>query len=61
MLRNKENQPVGPHGQNVQPGLLTWLTGMVHNFVSIGQILTKSVPIDRSWPGLSIGTDLVKI
>ena len=48
MLRNKENQLVGPNGPIVQPGLLTWLTWMIPNFVNIGQILTKPVPLDRS-------------
>ena len=60
MLRNKENPLVGPNGPTVQPGLLTWLTLMVHNFGHIGQISTKPVPIDRACPGLSIGTGLVK-
>ena len=46
MLRNNENPVVGPNGPTVQPGLLTWLTLMVHNFVDIGQILTQPVPID---------------
>ena len=61
MLRNKENPFVGPNGPIVQPGLLTWLTFMVHNFVSIDQISTKPVPIDSPGQDLSIGTDLVKI
>ena len=52
MLRNKENPLVGPNGPIVQPGLLTWLTLMVHNFVSIGQISTKLVPIDGPGQGL---------
>ena len=61
MLRNKENPLVGPNGPIVQPGLLTWLTLMVHNFVGVGQILTQPVPIDTPDHDLSIGTGLVKI
>ena len=61
MLRNKENPLVVPTGPIVQPGLLTWLTSMDHNFVNIGQILTKLVPTDSPGQGLSIGTGLVKI
>ena len=61
MLRNKENPLVGPNGPTVQPGLLTWLTLMTHNFVNTGQILTKPVPIDSPGQDLSIGTGLVKI
>ena len=61
MLRNKENPLVGPNGPIVQPGLLTWLTLMVHNFVNTGQISTKPVPIDSACSGLSIGTGLVKL
>ena len=61
MLRNKENPVVGPNGPPVQPGLLTWSTLMVHNFVNIGQISTKPVPIDDPDQDLSIGTGLVKI
>ena len=61
LLRNKANQLVGPNGPIVQPGLLTWLTLMVHNFVDIGQILTQPVPIDSPDQDLSIGTRLVKI
>ena len=61
MLRNKENPLVGPNGPSDQPGLLTWLTLMVHNFVNIGQILTKPVSIDSPGQDLSIGTGLVEI
>ena len=61
MLRNKENALVGHNDPIVQPGLLTWLTLMAHNFVSIGQISTKPVPIDSPGQDLSIGTGLVKI
>ena len=31
------------------------------NFLNIGRILTKPVPIERSRPGLSIDTGVVKI
>ena len=61
LLRNKENPLVGPIGPIVKPGLLTWLTLMVHNFVSIGQVLTQPVPIGSPGQDLSIGTGLVKI
>ena len=61
MLRNKENPLVGPNGPIDQPGLLTWLTLMVHNFVNIGPILTQPAPIDSPGQDLSLGTGLVKI
>ena len=61
MLRNKENLLVGLDGPIVQPGLLTWLTLMTHNFVNNDQILTKPVPIDTPGQDPSIGTGLVKI
>ena len=61
MLRNKDSPLVGPNGPIVQPGLLTWLTLMDHNFVNIGQILTKPVPIDSPGQDLSTGIGLVKI
>ena len=35
-------------------------TCLVHNFVNIGRLLTKLVPIDRARSGLSIGTNFVK-
>ena len=60
MLRNKENPLVGPNGPIVQPGLLTGLTLMVPNFVHIGRISTKPVPIDSPDQDLSIGTGLVE-
>ena len=61
MLRNKANPLVGPTGPITKLGLLTLLTWMVHNFGSIGQILTKPVPIDSPGQDLSIGTGLVEI
>ena len=61
MFRDKENPFVGSNGPIVQPRLLTWSILMAHNCMNIGQILTKPVPIDRSWPGLSIGAGWVKI
>ena len=59
MLRNKENALVGYNDPITPPGLLTWLTLMAHNFVSIGQISTKPVPIDSPGQGPSIGTGSV--
>ena len=61
MLRNKESPLVRPNGPIVQPGLLTWLTLMVHTVVNIGQILPKPVPIVSPGHDLSIGIGLVKI
>ena len=51
---NKETTFVGPAVPIAQPGLLTWLTFMAHNFVSIGQILTKPVTIDSPGEDLNV-------
>ena len=44
----------------VSTRLFSTQTLLAHNFVDHGWFLTKPVPIERSLPGLSIGTDFVK-